>query len=159
MGVDSIRIGLESPLTADLALLFARHERDMHADTPPESIHMLPRAALSAPTFAFFVMREAGQAVAMGAIKRLGGMVPPEGEIKSMHVLDEARGRGLSRQLLDWLITYARNAGMVRLNLETGIQPTFAPARALYARAGFTECPPFQGYVDDPNSVFLTLPL
>ena len=36
------------------------------------------------------------------------------------------------------------------------MQPTFVAARALYARAGFVECPPFEGYSDDPNSVFMT---
>jgi putative acetyltransferase len=32
----------------------------------------------------------------------------------------------------------------------------FRPARRLYENAGFTECPPFEGYVEDPNSVFMT---
>ena len=32
----------------------------------------------------------------------------------------------------------------------------FLPARALYARAGFDECRPFEGYMLDPNSVFMT---
>lgn len=143
---------------ADLAPLFARHGRDMHADTPPGSIHMLTREELAASGTAFFVMRDAGRPVAMGAIRQLDGE-PPEGEIKSMHVLDEERGRGLSRRLLDRLIGFARDCGMVRLNLETGIQPTFIAARALYEGAGFISCPPFQGYAEDPNSLFMTLAL
>ena len=32
-------IAEEHPLTPDLELLFQRHTADMHADTPPESIH------------------------------------------------------------------------------------------------------------------------
>ncbi len=32
----------------------------------------------------------------------------------------------------------------------------FAPARALYAKAGFVECGPFEGYTLDPNSVYMT---
>jgi len=47
-------------------------------------------------------------------------------------------------------------AGILRLSLETGSQDAFAPARGLYARAGFAECPPFEGYVQDPNSVYMT---
>ena len=35
----------------------------------------------------------------------------------------------------------------------------FAPARALYTGFGFTECPPFDAYKPDPNSVFMTLDL
>lgn len=149
-------IGRESPLAPDLALLFQRHTEDMHADTPPESIHMLPRAALERPEIGFFVLREAGRALAMGAVKRIA---PGLGEIKSMHVLSEARGRGHSRRMLAALIDHARAEGLARLSLETGVQPTFVAARGLYARAGFVECGPFGDYVPDPNSVFMTLDL
>lgn len=143
----------DSPLAADLALLFKRHTADMHADTPPESIHMMDRGQLAAPGIRFFVMRDDGRPVAMGAFKRIDAS---HAEIKSMHVLAEDRGRGLSRRMLDHLVAAATADGYARLSLETGVQPTFVAARALYARAGFVECPPFEGYVDDPNSVFMT---
>jgi putative acetyltransferase len=143
----------ESPLGVDLALLMARHTSDMHHDTPPESIHMMDAGQLAVADVAFFVLREAGVPVAMGAIKRIDDA---HAEIKSMHVLAEARGRGLSKRMLDHLTAEAAQAGFVRLSLETGVQPTFVAARALYARAGFVECPPFEGYHEDPNSVFMT---
>ena len=148
-----LTIKLESPLGADLALLMARHTADMHADTPPESIHMMDAGELAVADVSFYVLRDAGAPVAMGAFKRIN---PQHAEIKSMHVLSEARGRGLSRRMLDHLVTEARAAGFTRLSLETGIQPTFVAARALYAKAGFEECPPFEGYSNDPNSVFMT---
>ncbi len=156
MTENELRISRESPLGDDLGLLFQRHTADMHADTPPGSIHMLPRAALVHPDIAFFVLREGGQPMAMGAVKRIG---PDHGEIKSMHVLSETRGRGLSRRMLEALIAHARDGGLTRLSLETGIQPTFVAARALYARAGFVECGPFGDYRPDPNSVFMTMEL
>jgi putative acetyltransferase len=143
----------EHPLTPDLSLLFERHTADMHADTPPESIHMMDKGALAAPGIRFFVLRDGAKALAMGAYKRID---QDHAEIKSMHVLAEARGRGLSKAMLDHLVGEARKDGFTRLSLETGIQPTFIAARALYARAGFVECPPFEGYWDDPNSVFMT---
>lgn len=146
-------IAAESPLAPDLGLLFERHTADMHADTPPESIHMMDRGALEAPGIAFFVLREAGVPLAMGAFKRIDAT---HAEIKSMHVLAEHRGRGLSRAMLDHLLAEARSAGYRRLSLETGAQAAFAPARGLYTRAGFAECPPFEGYGPDPNSVFMT---
>jgi putative acetyltransferase len=146
----------ESPLGADLGLLFARHTADMHADTPPESIHMMDRGQLAAPGIRFFVLRDTGVPVGMGALKRIA---EGHAEIKSMHVLAEARGRGHSRRMLDHLVAEARVEGVRRLSLETGVQPTFVAARALYERAGFVPCPPFEGYVEDPNSVFLTLAL
>jgi putative acetyltransferase len=149
----TLTIGRESPVSADLALLFQRHTADMHADTPPESIHMMDASELDIPEVAFFVMRDAGRPVAMGAFKRIDA---EHAEIKSMHVLAEDRGRGLSRRMLEHLLDQAKAAGYARLSLETGVQPTFIAARALYERAGFIVCPPFEGYWNDPNSVFMT---
>ncbi|WP_103258279.1 GNAT family N-acetyltransferase [Tabrizicola aquatica] len=149
----SIKITEEHPLTPDLELLFQRHTADMHADTPPESIHMMDKAALAAPGIRFFVLRDGGEPLAMGAFKRIDAA---HAEIKSMHVLAEARGRGLSKAMLEHLVAAARQDGFTRLSLETGVQPTFVAARALYMLAGFSECPPFDGYEDDPNSVFMT---
>lgn len=146
-------IAEEDPLTPDLSLLFDRHTADMHADTPPESIHMMDKGALAAPGIRFFVLRDRGEPLAMGAYKRIH---ESHAEIKSMHVLTEARGRGLSKAMLDHLIAEARADGFSRLSLETGVQPTFIAARALYAQAGFRDCGPFEGYVEDPNSVFMT---
>lgn len=149
----AVVIAEEHPLTSDLSLLFERHTADMHADTPPESIHMMDKAALAAPGVRFFVLRDGGVPLAMGAYKRIDAT---HAEIKSMHVLTEARGRGLSKAMLDHLVTEARADGIARLSLETGVQPTFVAARALYGRAGFLDCPPFEGYGPDPNSVFMT---
>lgn len=151
-----IAIAVESPLQAELSDLMARHTEAMHADTPPESIHMLDAGDLAVPGIAFYVMREDGRPIGMGAVKRLGA---DHGEIKSMHVLSDLRGRGLARRLLDHLIAEARAAGMERLSLETGSQDSFAPARRLYETAGFDVCPPFAGYREDPMSVYLTLSL
>ncbi|MEO8245156.1 MAG: GNAT family N-acetyltransferase [bacterium] len=146
-------IAKESPIGPDLAVLMARHTTDMHADTPPESIHMMDASALDIPAVSFFVMRDAGQPIGMGAFKRMDAT---HAEIKSMHVLSEYRGQGLSRLMLDHLVQAGVAAGLTRLSLETGSQDMFEPARRLYARAGFTECPPFGDYVLDPNSVFMS---
>lgn len=45
---------------------------------------------------------------------------------------------------------------MRRVSLETGSMDFFAPARRLYAAAGFAPCAPFGAYRADPNSVFMT---
>lgn len=153
----AVTIARENPAGGDLALLFERHTADMHADTPPESIHMMDASELDIPAVHFFVAREEGQPLAMGAFKLLSD--PAHAEIKSMHVLTEARGRGLSKAMLAHVETAARAAGILRLSLETGVQPTFIAARALYDRAGYAVCGPFEGYTDDPNSLFMTKPL
>nr|WP_240794137.1 GNAT family N-acetyltransferase [Pseudorhodobacter turbinis] len=134
----------------------ARHTADMHADTPPDSIHMMDAGQLAVPAVSFFVMRDNGVPVGMGAFKRIDDT---HAEIKSMHILVEARGRGLSKRMLSHLVDEARASGLRRLSLETGIQPTFVAARALYEKAGFILCPPFEGYSEDPNSIFLTITL
>lgn len=149
----TVTITKESPLGPDLALLMQRHTEDMHADTPPESIHMMDASELAIPEIDFFVLRDAGKPLAMGAFKRIDAS---HAEIKSMHVLTEARGRGLSRTMLDHLLAEAKAAGLQRLSLETGVQPTFVAARALYYKAGFEDCPPFEGYTLDPNSLYMT---
>lgn len=149
----NLTVTKERPVGPDLALLFERHTADMHADTPPESIHMMDASELDIPEVGFYVMRAAGVPVAMGAFK---AFAPDHAEIKSMHVLIEERGKGLSRQMLRHLVAEAAGQGITRLSLETGSQDMFLPARKLYEAEGFAECPPFGDYVLDPNSVFMT---
>jgi putative acetyltransferase len=146
-------IARESPLGHDLATLMARHTADMHSETPPESIYMMDASELATADVQFYVMRQDGAPVGMAALKRIDD---GHAEIKSMHVLAEARGRGLSRTLIDHLIAEARSAGFSRISLETGIQPMFAPARSLYSRSGFEVCGPFGSYTLDPNSYYMT---
>jgi putative acetyltransferase len=43
-----------------------------------------------------------------------------------------------------------------RLSLETGSMEAFTAARSLYAGFGFQSCGPFAGYVEDPNSAYMT---
>ncbi|QUS36838.1 GNAT family N-acetyltransferase [Falsirhodobacter algicola] len=148
-----LTFALESPLNPDLALLMERHHADMHADTPPGSNHMLDPKGLTAPSIRFFVLREDGRPIGMGALKRLD---PSHAEIKSMHILAEERGRGLARLMLDHLLAEAAADGIAQVSLETGAQPSFAAARGLYERGGFAVCPPFGSYAEDPNSTFMT---
>lgn len=148
-----IAIGRESPLSEDLAGLMQRHSVAMVAASPPESVHMLDASGLALADVTFFVMREAGVPIGMGALKRIDDR---HAEIKSMHVLAEVRGRGLARRMLAHLVAAAEDAGFTRISLETGSQPVFAPARQLYERAGFGYCGPFAGYAADSHSTFMT---
>jgi putative acetyltransferase len=80
-------------------------------------------------------------------------------EVKSMHTAAAARRSGVGQALLRHLIDVARQRGYRRISLETGSMAGFAPARALYTRAGFTECGPFGGYQPSAYSTFLSLEL
>ena len=148
-----IEICRDRPVLPHVLPLLQRHLDLMHASSPPESVHALDPAALDTPDVAFFTLREGEAVLGMGALKRID---ESHAEIKSMHVVAEARGRGLARVLLDHLLAEAQLLGYARLSLETGVEPVFAPARALYERAGFGYCDPFEGYWLDPNSVFMT---
>lgn len=151
-----ITIAVESPLSPDLGHLFACHEAEGNQGVPPESNHMLDPSALAVPEARFFVIRRGDEPVGMGAIKTFA---PGQGEVKSMHVLATMRGHGLSRRLMQVMIDSAKASGLKALYLETGTQPVFVAARALYQRMGFEECAPFGEYQLDPNSIFMTLPL
>ena len=151
-----LEIRADCSVAADVLPLLNRHLDLMRASSPPESVHALDPEALNAPEVDFFTLREGETVLAMGAIKAIS---PDHAEVKSMHVVSEARGRGLSAQLLARLVEQAKARGYTRLSLETGIEEVFAPARKLYEKAGFTYCGPFEGYTDDPNSVFMTRPL
>lgn len=136
--------------------LVDRHLALMRSQSPACSVHAMAAADMAEARVRFFAILDGGRAVAMGALKRLSG---GQGEIKSMHVRDDLRGRGLADRILGQLLAAAAEEGLTRLSLETGSQPAFAAARAFYARHGFVPCAPFEGYREDPNSVFMTRPL
>lgn len=101
----------------------------------------------------FFAVIDGDEAIAMGALKQLSAS---HGEVKSMHVRSDRRGNGLADAVLGRLLDAAKDGGLAKVSLETGSQDAFVPARAFYARHGFAVCPPFEGYTEDPNSVFMT---
>jgi putative acetyltransferase len=139
---------------AEADALLSAHFDLMRAQSPAESCHVMTADDLRASGARVYLGRDAaGEAVAIGALKPL---TDGAAELKSMHCRQDRRGQGLGRALLAHLFSEARATGLNRLWLETGSAACFAPARALYAAAGFTECPPFGDYVDDPLSVFMT---
>lgn len=145
-------IRADRPDTAAAQALIARHLAAMTDQSPAESVHALDTADLSGPEIRFFTLWDGDTALGMGALKRLSDT---EGELKSMHVTTEARGRGAGAAMLEHLLALAARIGLARVYLETGSSEDFAPARRLYARHGFTECPPFGSYRADPHSTFL----
>jgi len=138
---------------SEIARLLSEHLDDMHAITPPESVHALDIEALRAPDVTFWSAWEGDELLGCGALKELDATT---GEIKSMRTVEAHRRKGVAARILGHLIEEAARRAYQRLNLETGATPEFAPARALYLRHGFEYCGPFGDYRDDPNSVFMT---
>lgn len=148
---------VEDDLTGpEITALLRRHFESMFEHSPPESCHVLPIEKLRAPGITFWSAWEGDALMGCGALKELD---PTHGEIKSMRTADAFLKRGVGAAILDHIIAVARSRGYRRLSLETGTPDAFWPARRLYARAGFTECPPFGDYKLDPYSVFMTLEL
>lgn len=133
--------------------LIARHLAGMHANSPPESIHAFDIDKLRAPDVTFWSVWVGDDIAGCGALKALDAR---RGELKSMRVADPYLGRGVGRAILDHLVAEARVRGMESLWLETGSSAPFVPAQRLYESAGFVRCGPFDAYVDDPFSVFMT---
>lgn len=149
-------IGYDDPRADDVRALLDEHLRFSRAASPPEDVHALDVTGLLDPAVSFFSVRADGELLAVGALKRLSAA---DAEVKSMHTAVGARGRGLARAMLSHLVSVARNAGCARVLLETGSMAEFAPARALYASAGFAVCEPFGDYVASPHSTFMSLSL
>jgi putative acetyltransferase len=152
----------DDPRAPDVLALLTRHLELMHAQSDPEDVHALDVDALRAPHVTFVSARDAGTDSTPGRLLGVGALAeiaPGHGEVKSMHVAADARRRGVAAALLDHVVALAVARGWARVSLETGSQDGFAPARALYARAGFVPCPPFGSYRPSPASAFLTLDL
>jgi putative acetyltransferase len=133
--------------------LIARHLAGMHEHSPPESVHAFDIDKLRHPDVTFWSAWSGDDLAGCGALKRLD---TKRGEIKSMRVVDTFLGCGVGRAMLDHILAEARGRGMRSLWLETGSAPAFLPALRLYETAGFVRCGPFDGYVEDPFSIFMT---
>jgi putative acetyltransferase len=144
----------DDPRAADVRELPERHLAFANEHSPPEDVHALDLEGLLAPDVSFFSCRVAGELLGVGALRRLDA---EHVELKSMHTAETARGRGVGTAMVEHLLGVARAHGARRVSIETGTMAAFAPARALYTRAGFEPCPPFADYFESPNSICMTL--
>ena len=143
-------IACESPDAPEVWQLVEELDAYQQPLYPPESHHGIDLVALQQPNVLFAVLRDA-QGVAQGCGAIVFG--PQHGELKRMYVRPALRGQGAGHALLQWLEQQALQRGCAALVLETGVLQH--AALALYARAGYRPCGPFDDYVADPLSVFL----
>ncbi len=151
-----MEIRLDDLSGREIRRLLDEHLTNMAQLSPPESVHALDIDALRKPDITFWTMWSGSELLGCGALKELD---PKHGEVKSMRTSLAHRRRGVARTMLTHIIEEARKRRYARLSLETGSMAVFEPAQNLYARFGFTFCPPFADYFADPNSVFMTRPL
>ena len=144
---------LEDDLTSPaITNLLREHLDDMHAITPPESVHALDLESLKGPDITFWSAWNDDALIGCGALKELD---PESAEIKSMRTVVTHRGKQVASRILEHLMDVAARRGYTCLYLETGSMEAFAAARNLYAKYGFIVRGPFGAYEDDPNSVFM----
>jgi putative acetyltransferase len=136
--------------------LLAIHVSRARGETAEGSAHALDVSGLRVPGIWFWAAWEGESVVGTVALKRL---TAEHGEIKSMHTAEAFRRRGVASAMLRHVMAVARAEGMGRVSLETGSWDYFLRARRFYARHGFRECGPFGEYVEDRNSVFMTVEL
>jgi len=151
-----VEISIDDLSRTEVHDLLREHIRNMHLHSPPESVHALDLAGLKRPDVTFWTAWEGNELLGCGALKELD---PSHGEIKSMRTAAAHLRKGVARAVLTHIVAEARRRGYRRLSLETGSAAAFQPAHRLYESFGFTYCGPFEGYIDDPFSVFMTLEL
>ena len=144
---------VDDPRKPEVRAILERHLTFCLTETPPEHSFALDVDGLLDPAVTLVSYRDGGTLLGVAAIKELD---QEHAEIKSMHTAAEARGRGIARAMVAHLLAAARAQGAARVSLETGAGPAFAPARALYAAAGFEPCGAFGGYRESGASVFMT---
>ena len=149
-----MQIILDDLTGPEIAQLLSEHMADMHSVSPPESCHVLGIDSLRSPDVTFWSGWEDSQLLGCGALQELPDQA---GEIKSMRTAEQHLRKGVAAKLLQHIIEEAKRRGYRQLLLETGSMQEFTPARELYRRFGFVECPPFGSYVEDPNSVYFRL--
>ena len=157
----TLQIRLDGLRDPRIEQFMEEHLQDMRATSPPESVHALDMARMRQPEIRFWTawlpddtQPAPGRLVGTGALKHLDD---GHAELKAMRTTAALRGQGIAARMLAHAMAEARAQGHARLSLETGSQPFFAPARALYAKHGFQKCGPFGSYSPDPCSYFMTL--
>ena len=147
-------ISRADPQDAAVARLIRIHLENSDDIGDDTSNHTMGVAALCADDIAFWTISDRVDLLGCGALKTLGNHMV---EVKSVHVLSHARGRGVANALMEFLIAEARRDGCTEMVLETGTMEAYAAARALYKSLGFSQCGPIPGYCEDPNSLYMRL--
>ena|ERR1043165_4250390 len=154
--VSKMEIKIDDLSGPEIAELLTEHLRCLADISPPESRHALGLDEQRKPEITFWSVWQGQVLVGCGALKEL---TPVHGEVKSMRSAKGHLRQGVASMLLQHIISEAKQRGYRRLSLETGSMEYFEPARRLYQKFGFKPCPPFTGYVEDPNSVFMSIEL
>jgi putative acetyltransferase len=100
---------LEDDLTSSaIRNLLREHLDEMHAITPPESMHALDPGSLRAPDITFWSAWDDELPIGCGALKELDS---ESAEIKSMRTVAAHRGQQVASRILEHLLEVAARRG------------------------------------------------
>lgn len=136
--------------------LIELHLAGMAENSPVESRHALNTKGLKQPNITFYSAWEDEDIMGCGALKELS---LEHGEVKSMRTAEKHLRKGVAGAILQYIINEAKKRGYKKLSLETGSMEAFKPAHRLYESFNFKYCEPFNNYIEDKNSLFMTLEL
>ena len=151
-----VRIAEVSASDPTLLKLIITHQAYCADHTPEGSGHAVAPTGSDLSGIRYWMAFEKNDAVGCIGLKAVDAS---HSEIKTMHVLSSARGKGIGGALVDTLVNHAKAGGAERLSLETGNGDGFASSRRLYEAAGFNPCEPFGHYAHDPFSYCMTMAL
>src|SRR5581483_12310228 len=100
-----IEVQADSREREEVELILESHLTFCRSVTPPEHVFALDLSKLIDPGITFCTARHEGSIIGIGAVRRLADGCA---EVKSMHVLAEARGSGAGRAILEWLVGKAK---------------------------------------------------
>jgi len=102
-----------------------------YADTSLDDMY----AYYDVPRASYFVIEENEKLIGGGGIAQLENYDGNVCELQKMYFLEEARGKGLGRKMLELCLNKAREYGYEKCYLET--MPYMETARKLYKKEGF----------------------
>ncbi len=100
---------------SDVIALPGHHATTSRAQSEAGSAHARDFDGRRGPDIRVWTVRDKGQLLAIGALRRLDA---GHGEVKSMHVAEAARQRGVGSLLVARRIAVARAGGLKRLSLD-----------------------------------------
>ena len=134
--------------------LLIKHFIELRSVSPDGSAHVLDISGLKNPSIKFWSLWEGDELMGVGALKFLDKL---HGEFKSIRVSDKFKNKGYGFKIINHLVNEAKKLNIKRLSLETGSGEFFTPARKLFVKCGFKISDPFSHYVDDINSVYMSV--
>lgn len=150
----AIELATESAADRDVLDLVERHLAFCQEVTPAGGVFALDPDALRGAGTTIVGARLDGRLVGIAVLQEIGDV---EAELKTMHILPDARRHGVGRAVVGHILGVAKGRGYRTVRLETGNFDAFASARALYASCGFVPCDPYGPYVGSPTSACMAI--